>query len=997
MRERFRERLRSRRERRRREREQRQSHSGDSPHKTPVFRPPTPLIPHHPPVPRVPLVPEPPAFKTPPPQYGAPSYHVFSPLLPYPHGPPPSYHEVEPPVIPQRLHSKFAFQGLPPLPKTTTPGPLFGSQEIPTTFNFKGSTPSPNNKVPVIFGHKTTSPLPGSSTTAVPSVASRAVQRVASKFGSLSLGRSSSRGHSSTRTTVHHKLSKGDGEGGGGGDDDIYNATPIPPPPVARPQPAPNQPPGSEDMRELRNLAMPIPFPFPSRQPDPPLIPPLIPSPPDHPIQPPPPVPTPPVLPYPIDENDDDLLPGGDETRVRLPPDFGVELSNRAAELARYGLNYIPPPPPPPPKPAVEVPESSTESLFVRSDRSGGDISMPFPSATPAALWVGNMPQEPYTQRHVSDPKQRDDPDVCVKGSDEDVSTFGIELEFLVATVPQMSKDDDEPFHKDPHPRESRWVSRRLSEKTISDKEDPTDSNLRLFRNYTVRRIVRLLLRNNIQATDSLKTQLDDNIEESDFEDDIKVDWASAARRFTVRATYGPGRTHYQNGLIGFRFVDDFHRFCDDNGYDIVGMTRDDIRAVYERVDECLYDWPRDIHRDQVTTYFEFKLSQSCEDRKALDVAGLGLAEDPLHVEVVGLERKYKAWSVTEDVSVDGNGMVPSRYNIPAFQESRNPMQDYYWFGAEVVSPPLDFDSQQSIAAVQKVCSVLRSNLRCHKPMEVSTGFHVHLGHKHGWNLLQVKRFITLWVLTESAIIHLHRKDRGAMPRWASILMDSTCLAKALFSGSQMERFERAGCKPRSSPGEKTRNMENMARHVDLKLLDPQRAEFILYVWQYATISELTDAMAGVLHEDDFLQPALQLRIRGDKVSDRLGHLATNTIEVRTMHGTLDADHIVQWLAVLRRYLYFSRDAVAEEFLLVTKALSEILKGSKNKVYDILRALEPPPATIYYFMSALNREGDPEHDQDWWLYPDRDRVDWGEPFMVAGHKATHGPDYDHNV
>ncbi|KAI1470308.1 uncharacterized protein F4812DRAFT_468948 [Daldinia caldariorum] len=551
----------------------------------------------------------------------------------------------------------------------------------------------------------------------------------------------------------------------------------------------------------------------------------------------------------------------------------------------------------------------------------------------------------------------------------------------------------------DPHPRENRWLSQQLAEKQAFNENNPDYFwYLQQFKDYAVRRIVRLLLRNNIQALESNRTKLSENIEESDFEDDIKVDWPSALRKFTVRERYDPRRTHYQNGLIGFRFVDEFHTFCEENGYDILRMKRDDIRAACHRVDECLYDWPLDVHRTQINTYFEYKLSQSCEDRKALDVLSLRSAEDPIRVEVRGIQKNYKAWSVIEDVSLDGDGMDPSRYNIPTLQESKNPMKDYWWFGAEVVSPPLAFDSQRSIEAIKKVCNVLRSNLRCHKPMEASSGFHVHLGHKHGWNLLQVKRFITLWVLTESSIVHLHRKDRGVRPRWAAPLMESTCLARALSSADMLGRFELSGCKPRSSPSEKARNLQNLARHVNLELLDAQRSEFLQNVWQYATISELTDAMAGALQDGlRFFQPALEIHLRGDKTSNLSGKRTTGTIEIRTMHGTLDADHIIQWVAVLRRYLHYARDASADEFKMITKAFSEILTSSPHKVYDILRVLEPPPETVYYFMSAVNRRGDAKLDQDWWVYPDEDRVDWSNPFMVPGHKATHGPEYDHNV
>lgn len=130
---------------------------------------------------------------------------------------------------------------------------------------------------------------------------------------------------------------------------------------------------------------------------------------------------------------------------------------------------------------------------------------------------------------------------------------------------------------------------------------------------------------------------------------------------------------------------------------------------------------------------------------------------DPLHVPVPGLKPQYKAWTVTLDLSVDGNGMTKERYQNT---QSESPFDEYFWFGAEVVSPVLPMGDERSREAVRTACGALRNALRCHKPMQVSTGLHIHMGHTHGWTLYQAKRFATFWLLAERTILRLHRVDR---------------------------------------------------------------------------------------------------------------------------------------------------------------------------------------------------------------------------------------------
>ncbi|KAI1481930.1 hypothetical protein F4774DRAFT_430159 [Daldinia eschscholtzii] len=258
-------------------------------------------------------------------------------------------------------------------------------------------------------------PVPNRRPTPYPwneSAASRAVQRVITKLGSLSLGRSDD------PTVVHHKQPN---------DSDIYGASPQipfapPPQPQPQPQPAPNHPPQPGRVKELMDLLNP-------------------------------PQPVPPVNPG------NNILPGFDFLLRNRPgqndagpgplgANFGAEAANRAAQVAQQGFNNLSaygvtgwsePPPPPPPADDPMVPDQPKQDD--QGDQGGdqgggqgaqddGDGTGGSPSGSPGTTavtkWMKSLPSEPYTQRHVSDSGEPDDPDVCEKGSDEDVSTFGI-------------------------------------------------------------------------------------------------------------------------------------------------------------------------------------------------------------------------------------------------------------------------------------------------------------------------------------------------------------------------------------------------------------------------------------------------------------------------------------------------------------------------------------------------------------------------------------------
>lgn len=520
--------------------------------------------------------------------------------------------------------------------------------------------------------------------------------------------------------------------------------------------------------------------------------------------------------------------------------------------------------------------------------------------------------------------------------------------------------------------------------------------------------------RNGIPAHEPEGVEVPDE-QDSEFGDEQQVDWPTVINEFIVQPVYDPQRGAYENGEIGYNIANQFALYCRNNGYDLRAMSDDHMDAAYNRIAQCLAEWPNQTHINQVCTYFSFKLSSHKEELLKLETRVLERTEDPDHVPVVGLVDRYKAWTAVQDYRVAGDGfssMKPNRYSIPPERGDQIPMKAYVWFAAEVVSPVLAAASEKTARIIENACRVLRSNFRIHKPMEYSSGFHVHLGHKHGWNLLQLKRFATLWFLIERVLIHIHRKDRESeyMDIWMAKFGEGTALAQALWHPEAETRRSMSYYLPKTGPRTRQRNEEEMERHVSRGNLTARQDEFIRAIWLYTKIDDLAEAMRGGHSQEHggLMRAAVRMRVSGHKktdipnsrddanTSDASKARNAQTLEVRTMHGTLDADHINYWISILRRILYYVRRASREEFKAMVSNICVCITQTDH-LRQLLQLLQVPDATRRYFFLPHNRDRDPNTGEEWFTYPDKDWIDWNQPFMVNTHGATHGVEYDDMV
>ncbi|KAI1365595.1 hypothetical protein F5Y08DRAFT_327932 [Xylaria arbuscula] len=609
-------------------------------------------------------------------------------------------------------------------------------------------------------------------------------------------------------------------------------------------------------------------------------------------------------------------------------------------------------------------------------------------------------------------------------GTSPGVATFGVKLEFLLVQCPRVRMDDGENLTtKDPHPNDPRWISSMMAEWEIEEMESQRDSDLledaeeingtycdynedceQRRARYSRTKLTRVLRDSGLVAIkwpnqdiyeneeDLATVPINDFSESEDSDDEREENYTNKSRLNEFQSVYTrdpsmTGNQNYEAALAAWEAS--YVQYHQDNGLKLYRTREVDIKKLI--ITRCTVNqWPEltNMRLEHLRSVLDERLRKKRIEAKQQREDQRNGQADPLHVPVPGLKPQYRAWTTTVDYSVDGNGMTKRRYKNT---ESAAPFDEYFWFGAEVVSPVLPMGDERSRQAVRTACGAIRDALRCHKPMEVSTGLHIHMGHTHGWTLYQAKRFATLWFLAEKTILHLHRADRDRDAKltvecyqWCAKIRGGSVLWRALYSPDEDQRTKYADAVQKHRPARKLEYETQMKANLPGDGLEWQEEEFLRHVWQYDSITVLHQGLG----ENYYCRTGIKWRIRGRESSldgetelDR----QPGTIEARIMHGTLDAYHINNWVTVLERIVHVVRDYQDKAF---QDFLGEFIVD--RTIGRLLELLGVSDEIKQYWLDPKRRDG----QNQYWQYPDRDVVDWKEPFMVPGHKATHGSYWD---
>ncbi|KAI1417037.1 hypothetical protein F5Y13DRAFT_204404 [Hypoxylon sp. FL1857] len=584
--------------------------------------------------------------------------------------------------------------------------------------------------------------------------------------------------------------------------------------------------------------------------------------------------------------------------------------------------------------------------------------------------------------------RDEDDPDNPLLPGGRGRTLIGIEMEFYVAVTPRWAELED------PHPLDIRWQARNLGQ------EDSTSPRFRL----TVRNmIVDILRRNGIIAskgadfnferqqdwgwTSSLEDTESDRLE--DAKNRKAVDWQG-------HYEWDPAlddRTNIENGTI--QLCDQFIQFHANNQLEL-HETSDVVlhRVTASNVPKFITGPDGRDADGLIPIWFRHHMRARIEREQRIHEAREAGVIDPRSIHMPGSNPRYRAWTCTIDESLGAhcNDASAASYEIPDGSLPAVPRDDdgellveavsgktvtretmlppclYKWFPGELVTPILDFNDPQTWADIRTACAALRDHLRIHKPMRIhSTGLHIHFGQENGWRLLQLKKLIALWMIMERSAEHLQPRYRSAEYDYALPLRKNSPLAVCL---NNKRRDALSTVRDRSDELS-SYYRHRVEQHVPVDRIPEDLMDFIREVWQYDTISGLARAMGAKAE-----YPYVAWRLSGQSLTDQVSETVTQTLEVRLMQGTLDADHIRRWANIFNRMIEFATNTNPEEF----RAGIEQIFSRTRFPYDVLGI--PREDMVWY-----GQQLDPE--TGYFTYPDRDRVNWSDPFMVPGHGATH--------
>ncbi|KAI0011552.1 hypothetical protein F4779DRAFT_615373 [Xylariaceae sp. FL0662B] len=578
-----------------------------------------------------------------------------------------------------------------------------------------------------------------------------------------------------------------------------------------------------------------------------------------------------------------------------------------------------------------------------------------------------------------------DDPPLPMGTSNR--TTVGVEFEFLLAAC--RSEEDD----PDPHPDDGRWQSEKLV---------TLDDGIR-FEALCKEQIAKVMRNAGIATTVCHENIRSDLVDLDEEDEEVENENDQALRRWRGRYLWNPSLSDSDNVEMAVEtLTQQFNRYHLDNRIPFHGTRYKTLKAIADGVlGGFLLGAPNDDARNRVSTFWEYQGRKYLDGFKKLHREELNKIPDPNHVALPGLEPVYTAWSVTFDASVSAFAIRSDCYNIPPGSvqiedaPSLPPLRGsarladdqpppsvfsglppglYEWFGGEVRSPVYDINHPETMPMIQKVCAALRDNLRIHKPMsKTKTGLHIHFGQEAGWTLLHLKKLSTLWILLEEYVEHLHRKDRATNSYCVSV-RDHSQLVGALQSADPREAAYFLSNLRSRSPEKSAEYLALLNSYVQLEGLPTKFVNILTEIWQFTNITKLAEA----LYSEATLFGSVRWRLGGVKRTDPISFMFTQTIEMRLMQGTLDANHVRRWMTVCARMILFARDSTPEQF---RAGIQAMLRNT---------------------MSPADVMGIPQEDMDWLLnhipddedngyfeYVDKDIVNWGDPFMAPGYGNTH--------
>ncbi|KAH8194271.1 hypothetical protein TruAng_011559 [Truncatella angustata] len=251
---------------------------------------------------------------------------------------------------------------------------------------------------------------------------------------------------------------------------------------------------------------------------------------------------------------------------------------------------------------------------------------------------------------------------------------------------------------------------------------------------------------------------------------------------------------------------------------------------------------------------------------------------------------KYDAWRLIDDFSVKpGHGREYSPYE---------------WAGKEVTSEVLKADDAGYPKKITDVCRAIRE---CRVHLNSSAGVHVHVGHgDDGFSLKTLKRVATIMWLMDSRLLYLHHPSRRD---------NANC--ELLSKISKLSHTQEG--KPAADPGGRYHRI--MDENVPTDIWPALHAK-LQQIWFASDIEQIAHLMSDRTPPDSMR--AISRGTVGFRrlISTGRNRVNINTVEFRQMAGSLEPDHIIQWVKVCLAIVDFARHSENDSFKSVVRSAS---------------------------------------------------------------------------
>ncbi|ETS77884.1 hypothetical protein PFICI_09946 [Pestalotiopsis fici W106-1] len=263
---------------------------------------------------------------------------------------------------------------------------------------------------------------------------------------------------------------------------------------------------------------------------------------------------------------------------------------------------------------------------------------------------------------------------------------------------------------------------------------------------------------------------------------------------------------------------------------------------------------------------------------------------------------KYDAWRIIMDSSVKAG--AEAKYKA------------YVWAGKEITSEVLRTTDPDAYYKIMVLCRAMR-NIRVH--LNDSCGLHVHIGRgDDGLSLKTMKKFSVLAWISDAILLDLQHPSR-----WDN----SYCKKMSLYARLSDGHVTRG-------QGDLEARLDNAQREDALRHIPDSLEGLLLHkvkcIWATTSLEELAILMGNT--SDIHARNPMRAAVRGTFGYRRFlpaGKTGgnTNTIEFRQMVGSLDPQHINNWVKLCVGLVDFARLSTADEFC---SLVAEASKGRYN-------------------------------------------------------------------